>query len=101
MKIIVVNSVGYSGRTGIQKQISRVELEVPGDSKIIDIWQQAEMAVGQETFCNRYEVTCVDGKPSVSAYISSHIPESEKKTGCVPSFFTLHDGDILYLVHVP
>lgn len=98
MNIIVVNSVGYSGRTGIEKEISRVRLEVPDDSKIIDIWQRAKIAVGQKEFCNRYEVTR-DGKPPAYAYVSPQITESERKTGCVPRFFTLRDGDILYLVH--
>ena len=100
MKIIVVNEIGHSGRTGIKEEISRVELELPDDSKIIDIWQQAKISVGQEAFCNRYEITRADGKPPASAYISPDIPEVEKRTGCVSRFFVLQDGDILYMMHV-
>ena|SRR3989338_7429502 len=101
MKIIVVNAIGHSGRTGIKEEVSRIELEVPNNSKIIDIWPQAKKAVGQETLCNRYEVTRADGEPPASAYISPHISEAEKKTGCVPSSFVLQDGDIFYMVHAP
>lgn len=100
MNIIVVNSVGHSGRTGIKEEISRVRLEVPDDSKITDIWPQAKIAVGQEAFCNRYEVTHTNGKPPEQGYISPYIPEADKKTACVSEFFTLYDGDILHLVHV-
>ena len=45
MKITVIDAIGICGKPGIKKEIKSTEIEIPKNSRITDIWEQAKKAI--------------------------------------------------------
>lgn len=87
MKIIVIDAEGNPAKSGIQKELQRVEMDISDGSTISDIWMDAKRKIGLEPYVkpiiNRQEVS--DGQGGTIVVSGSHV---------------LKEGDQFFLVFV-